>query len=746
MRFIDKLKQKTIPIISGLCIVAAAFFFEISNDINVSTVRERLNSIIYDVRMRVALMSRGPIDPSQSDVVIVDIDEKSLDAEGRWPWPRDKVAMLLDKLRKAGAVVVAFDVVFAEKQENLAEEMLSELAQDKINAPALETNIQQYKKLFDYDQEFADTIAKGTDVVLGYILTAEATDNVGLLPPPLVSMDKNQQTRVELNNLPGQIANIAILQESAKHGGFVTTLTDYDGIIRHSSIVMAHKDGIYPSLGMAAVMQYYYVDTAKMNFVDENNNLVLTHVTLGNTQVPTDAYGQVLVPYKGQSQTFPYVSASDVIQEKADPNLIKNKIAFVGTSALGLGDLHATPFESSYPGVEIHATIADALLHSSFLSIPDWALGAKVFVIVSVGLILTFLLPFLSVLWVVIVPVLVSVAIGTGSILMYTTHNIYISSITIYLLTGSLVIANVLYGFVFESRKRLQLKEMFGQYVPPAHVEKMSESAAQYSFEGESRDMSVLFADIRNFTHISEHLDPAQLKKLLNDYFTPMTQIIFDNGGTIDKYVGDMIMAFWGAPLENKHHALDAVKTGFGMHKMAEIMSEQFKDLNVGEIRIGVGVNSGFMNVGDMGSKYRRSYTVLGDTVNLASRLESSTKFYHANFIISENTLLDCKGEVIARHLDRVKVIGKDTAVEIYQPLCLKGEETEEIRKELESLALAEKMYYAARWDDALHAYEDLQAQYPDVGLYELYIERIKELKEKGTTAPWDGCYVRVSK
>lgn len=747
MQIIHKLKQKWTPVLCGLILVGLSLGFEVSTDPHLMTVRERLNSIIYDVRMRISVSTHQEhAQKGHSDVVIVDVDEKSLAAVGQWPWTRDKLAQLLEQLRKDGALVIAFDVVFAESQKNAAESLIKELNSEGIETPELKKNIELYRSQVDHDAEFAAKLAEKNDVVLGYILSDDSKNKSGQLPPPLMSLTPEEKNDIILNDLPGQIGNIPILQISAVKGGFVSTLTDSDGVIRRLPLVLEHHAGIYPSLGLAAVMQYYFLDTVKLKFINTELGSVLTSVTLGNEAIATDAQGQVLVPYQGYSRTIPYVSASDVLLREIDPKLIENKIVFVGASAIGLGDLHTTPFETSYPGVEVHATVAQALLTSSFAAVPDWSLGALAFAIVLLGTFLALTLPYLSFIWVLMLPVFLSFLVGALSFWLYETYYLYLSSITLYLMMFSIAIVNAIYGYMFESRKRLQLKEMFGQYVPAAHVEKMSESENQYSFDGESREMSVLFADIRNFTHISESLDPSQLKKLLNEYFTPMTKIIFDHGGTIDKYVGDMIMAFWGAPLENKNHSLDAVMAAFEMQKMAESMTDKFKEIGVNEIKIGVGINSGFMNVGDMGSQYRRSYTVLGDTVNLASRLESSTKFYHSNFIISDNTLEGCHGEIIARHLDRVKVIGKDQAIEIYQPLCTKEAVTPMLREELELHEKAQGLYYEARWDESMRLYEALHKKYPEVGLYPLYIDRIKSLKEKGVKAPWDGCYVRVDK
>lgn len=746
MRLLNKLRQKFIPITCGLVVVVLAFMFEVTSDPNVSTIRDRLNSLIYDLRMTVSLIAKKPLNTNETDVVIINIDEKSLKQEGRWPWPRQKVIDLLEKIRQSGATVIAFDAVFAEPQANLADQLIYELNQDKITDPLLNKDLQKYHQLFDDDQDFAKVLTQKNDITLGFILTTDPQDKVGLLPEPILKLNPEEAPRYTLNNLPGQIGNIPVLQESAKKGGYVTSLSDVDGIIRRASLVMIHDNAIYPSLPLAAVMEYYFLDTVDLNFLPQDHKIIMTAMKINNQIITTDSVGQVLIPYKGISGSIPSISAADVMNGNVDNKMIKNKIVFIGASALGLGDLHATPFETSYPGVEIHATVADALLKSSFPVIPDWSLGAKVVVIVSVGFMLALMLPYLSVLWVILVPIFSGILLGSGSIWLFTKYNIYLSSITVYLMMGSLIIVNAIYGFLFEARKRAQLKEMFGQYVPPAHVEKMSESKLAYTFEGESREMSVLFADIRSFTSISEKLDPTQLKKLLNEYFTPMTEVIFDNGGTIDKYVGDMIMAFWGAPLANPNHALDAVKAGLAMQKAAAHMQGHFKDMGIDAINIGVGINSGFMNVGDMGSKYRRSYTVLGDNVNLASRLESSTKFYHTHMIISQATLEGCHGEIIARHLDRVKVVGKKEAVEIYTPLCMKNEITPEISAELETHSKAESLYFEARWDEALTAYEALSRDYPNVGLYPLYVERIKELKAQGVSAPWDGCYVRVSK
>jgi adenylate cyclase len=739
-----KIKQKWLPICLGLIVVLGAYWFEVTPAPAVDLVNERLNNLMYDIRMRMDLIT--PLDESNSEVVIIDIDEQSLEEQGRWPWPRKKLALLVEKLREAGAIVIVFDIVFSEPERNIALAILgNESAQKKIT-PETKKNLQHVSDLFANDEIFAESL-KGGDVVLGYIFSNDPKRKVGELRDPLIVLPEDESEAVVVISMPGYVADLKILQNNATSSGFVTTLTDSDGIIRHYPLVIKHGNAIYPSLALATVMEYLLIQNIDFDFEKiTGGNIILEKIVLENKPIATDEFGQVLIPYSGKSRTFTYYSASDVINGKTPEKALQNKIVYVGTSAIGLGDLHATPFEAAFPGVEIHATITDTMLSGKFPLEPDWGFGALLLMIFVFGIGFALIAPFLSVAVAIITPLFLIAGITYFNIWLWSAHAIYLSSFTIYIMLALISIVNITYGFLFESRKRSHMQEMFGQYVPPAHVEQMTESEKSYSFEGEARNMSVLFADIRNFTSISEKLSPNQLKHLLNDYFTPMTEIVFENNGTIDKYVGDMIMAFWGAPLENPEHALDAVKAGMKMINKAAQISGQFKSLGIENINIGIGINSGDMNVGDMGSKYRRSYTVLGDSVNLASRLEAATKFYHVDFIISEYTLSQLHNQVYVRHLDRVKVKGKKQPVNIYQPLCMREDVTDALKAETEQHAEALKLYFAADWQHAKATFATLHKQYPNVYIYEMYLERIHQLAVKRIEPGWDGCFVRDEK
>ncbi len=724
----------------GLLITLLVLWFDRTSHPGASLIRERLNNLFYDMHMRINIVQNVPL--QESNVLIVDINDDSLHKIGRWPWPRDTVSELIEAIRKQGAAVIALDIIFPEPEKNVIDFVIDQPPAHTLSSQTL-NQLDSIKSYYDHDAILKKMISM-PDVVMGYILTPERTQTLGILPPPLESLSPEQAKHVFIREMQGYIGNTPAL--ATDNAGYVTTLTDNDGVIRHYPILLEYKDSIYPSLALSAVKQYLLIKQIKLNWAKLGDYFSLENIELGPTRVPTDGSGQVLIPYKNFETKYTYIPAEDVLSQTNDPNLVKGKIVFIGTSATGLGDLHTTPFETSFPGVEIHAIVANTLLSENFPYKPDWADGAQTVLILTIGVVFSMLLPLLPVWMMLLVPLSSITGLLYFDDWLWDILHIYLPFFTAILNVVLITFISLMYGFIFETRKRSQLKHMFGQYIPPEQVEKMSESTKNYGFEGESREMSVLFADIRNFTAISEHMDPTVLKKFLNDYFTPMTKTIFEHGGTIDKYVGDMIMAFWGAPLENHHHALDAVKTGFEMLKISNTLKENFASLGVNDLHIGIGINSGKMNVGDMGSEYRRSYTVLGDAVNLSSRLESATKYYGNYFIISENTLKQCDGKVICRHLDRVKVKGKQDAINIYEPVCLQEDITPEIKAELGMLTQAQHAYFAAKWDEALAAFEALHERYPGRKVYPLYLKRVAELKTQGVDASWDGCFTREEK
>ena len=465
---------------------------------------------------------------------------------------------------------------------------------------------------------------------------------------------------------------------------------------------------------------------------------------MGKLQVPVDSLGKAIIPYRGKSPAFPYISATDILEKRVDLSVFENKLVIIGATALGLYDFIATPIQSIYPGVEIHASLLSAILDESFPVLPSWAEGANFLLILITGTVLAILLPWLG-------PFLLTtctVSIITAAVYMnfwWWQQGWVIDLAVLLMMITLLAFLNLTLGYITENRQRNFLKTTFGQYIPPALVDEMLKTEHTISMEGESRELTVLFADIRSFTTISESMPPNELKKMLNNFFTHMTGIIFDHQGTIDKYVGDMIMAFWGAPIKDQHHAQHAVEAALAMLETVEKLKPEFKHRGFPEVNIGIGINTGIMNVGDMGSNYRRAYTVLGDSVNLASRIEGLTKFYGAGLIVGEDTHDQVKG-YLCRKLDRVKVKGKIEAVEVYEPLCKEQDATPALINEVNTFHQGLELYWSQQWEASKEIFQILLTKTPQSVLYQLYLERIDTVSKLSLPEDWDGVYERRTK
>lgn len=699
---------------------------------------ERINNLAYDVLLEARVLSEDK-HPPPPNIVIIDIDDKSLSEDGQWPWPRTKLAELVNKLKQQGTSVIAFDLLFAEKENNIAVELLNQLKQtNALNTP-LGIQLQKNKHLFENqgDQIFANSLADSTSILaIGFLPRPQTQNN--LSPPPL-SLKPEQKGHVDLRQASGYIANIPVLQEAAKASGFINIFADSDGIIRRTPLLVQYKDHVYPSLALQSVLSFLGEDfelvTAKYGSIT-----TLEGIQIGDAIIPTDAKGQVLIPFIGRSYSFQYYSASDVLHERLPKEALLGKIAFIGTSATGLSDLQATAIQNPFPGVEIQATVANGILLNHFSNLPPWILGANITITIFLGFIAAFIFPSLGPRTLGIIILLIAPTLIIINNWVWRQTGIILSLLMPGMLVFAIAVLNILYGYLFETRRREQIKEMFGQYVPKKHIDEMLKTSGDYGLRGESRDMSVLFADIRDFTSISENMAAAELVELLNDFFTPMTEIIFKHRGTIDKYVGDLVMAFWGAPLKDKSHARHAIQSALEMREKIKELQIAFEKRGWPPISIGVGINSGVMSVGDMGSRFRRNYTVLGDAVNLASRIEGLTRFYGVDIIASEDTHLN-QDRFIFRKLDRVKVKGKQAAVAIYEVVCLKSNLTSELTEELKLYHHALNEYFRQNWDAAETGMKELQERYPDKKIYSIYLFRINEFKVTPPPTDWDGVY-----
>jgi len=412
----------------------------------------------------------------------------------------------------------------------------------------------------------------------------------------------------------------------------------------------------------------------------------------------------------------------------------------VGTTAPGLLDLRATPVDPVYPGVEVHANLIAGILDDNIKQKPPYVIGAEFALLFVVGITLAFLLPYLNPLRATLMSAGVLGAVFAGNLAAFHAGNIVLPLASALIMIALLYVLNMAYGFFVEARGKRQITGLFGQYVPPELVDEMSKDPEKFSMEGESREMTVLFSDVRGFTSISEGLDPKALSQLMNEFLTPLTEVIYDRRGTIDKYMGDCIMAFWGAPLRDLDHARHGILAGLEMQRRLRELQPIFRQRNWPPIRIGVGLNTGRMSVGNMGSKIRLAYTVMGDAVNLASRLEGITKEYGADIIVGEDTK-KVVPDVIFREVDRVRVKGKDIAVAIYEPLGLQGEIEPSQLEEVELFHQALQRYRSQQWSEAELQLKRLQQRWPDRMLYPKFIERIAYLRANPPAGDWDGAF-----
>ena len=711
---------------------------------------KQLENWTYDARLN---FTRP--DTLDERVVIVDIDENSLAEVGRWPWGRDNLATIVENLFGLyQADVVGFDIVFAEKDESSGLQKFEQLARTTLkNNSAYRQEFERIRPSLMHDEIFADSLI-GKDVVLGYYfkssLQEDETGITGLLPPALTKMDVQWSQRLPINKAAGYAGNLDILQASARSGGyFDNPYVDADGVFRRVPLIQAYQGYLFASLALATTQ--VHLDTAGIELAVETEGpkggteyYALESIKLRNYDIPVDANGAVFVPYRGRQGSFTYIPAHKVLSGKADPARLRGKIVLIGTSAPGLLDLRSTPVQNIYPGVEVHANIISGILDHRIKHKPAWTIGYEFVLLVVIAVSMALLLPLVSPL-LAAAGTLGFTGIVLGGTLLAWNSNLILPLASPLLLIVLIFMLHMTYGFFIESRGKRQLANLFGHYIPPELVDEMSASPEEYSLDGENREMTVLFSDVRGFTTISEGMDPKQLTQLMNALLTPMTRVIHKNRGTIDKYMGDAIMSFWGAPLADSEHARHALYAAMEMMDELKIMQEEFRQRGWPEVNIGIGLNTGDMNVGNMGSEFRMAYTVLGDAVNLGSRLEGLTKNYGVNIIVSESTKLEIP-EFLFRELDLVRVKGKNEPVAIFEPIGHKNDVDKEVTEELTAYKQALLNFRAQSLDKAELDFFNLNRLYPNRFLYQVYLDRIAFYRREPPGDDWDGVFTHTSK
>jgi adenylate cyclase len=680
-------------------------------------------------------------------VVIVDIDEASLKAIGQWPWPRTTVADLVTRITQLGAAAIGFDVVFSEPDR-----MSPAVAEHSFQGIDAETRA-KLDALPSNDEVLADAI-KHSRVVVGEAGSAAreprtAAEQALQTGFAIVGPDPTD----DLVTFPGLLRNILPIEQAAAGRGLFSIKPERDGIIRRVPVIMEAQDTLVPSLAMEMLR----VVTKASAILVRSDNAGVRAVAVPGLEVPTDRDGQFWVHFN-KTNPARYVSAKDVLQGQVPVDRLRGRLVLIGTSAIGLLDIKTTPVEAAMPGVEVHAQILESVLTKTLLNHPNYAIGAELIVAVLFGLAIIVVAPLLSPTIVVVLGVLLVAGLIGLSLFLFVAHNLLIDFT--YPLISSWLIYLVLtfVNYFREQKQRQQIRSAFGFYLSPHMVEQLARSPEKLVLGGEERRMTILFSDVRGFTAISEHYkdDPQGLTHLMNRFLTPLTNAIIERKGTIDKYIGDAIMAFWNAPVDDAEQEANACDAALEMQARAAALNDELKreaDANGGvylPLRVGIGLNTGPCVVGNMGSDFRFNYSVLGDTVNVASRLEARTKDYRLPLVIGSRTAERAQEKFATMEIDLIKVKGKKEPEAVFAVLGRAEIQQDPRCQELRGLnAEMLAIFRKQKWDDALALIKRCRgvANGFDLdGFYDMYSERIATYRADPPPLNWDGVYEAETK
>jgi adenylate cyclase len=726
---------------------------------------EPMLQFLADIELRTLDMRfklRGPRKPS-STVVIVAIDQKSQDVLGRWPFPRRYFAEAVDFVRQAGAKVIAFDINFPQPDQNSALQALRTVrkqygasAQRVGTDPHFQNELSAMEKDADDDQKFEDALSRFPNAILGYFylppeetrkqnqqLVAEFLNYLSFQAYPQI-INPEFAGKFESPDYLGISPNLPRFALYAKNFGYFNVLPDPDGVVRREPAIIRYEGNFYPSLDVASALAYTDRSLDQVAVVFNPNGL--ERIDFGPFAIPTDPRGFVQINFHGPARTFPTYSMADVVQGTIDPRFFKDRLVLFGPTATGIADMAVTPFQTeAYPGVEVHANFIENLLHGDFLrrGLRENLIDIGFILLFSLGAgILLSVVP--SVRATAILIVLLGFFLGLAYYL-FVSRQIWIAA---FLPTATLTVnyaGIVSYRFFFEEREKKKMHGAFQQYVAPSVINQLLQQPDLLRLGGEEKVLTAMFTDIRGFTSISELMSPGELVDLLNEYLSEMTEIIFRNWGTLDKYIGDAIMAFWGAPYPQTDHPERACHAALEMLDTLAVLQEKWGAEGRPRMNIGIGIHTGPMLVGNMGSRRRFNFTIMGDNVNLASRLEGLNKTYGTRLIVSENTHQIVSDQVVSRELDLIRVKGKMQPVKIYQ-LLGRASDGDRFRDLLDRFRAALESYRSAQWETAIGQFGELLRDYPDDGPTRVFIQRCWDLIETPPEEEWDGVYVMKSK
>lgn len=698
---------------------------------------------------------RAP-DPS---IAIVSIDEKSIDKEGKWIWPRKKMAELITSISDAGARVIVLDICFVDP-DNTALENLEDISKKIKSLEIINTELNEYIKELtlasDNDQLLAAAIRNSkADVVLGYFFQMNADDAAHVEETLIRSQTSSIQSSCfqsvqyaseqAFNTLFIQAvipkANIPDIAAATPYSGYFNMMPDKDGVIRWIPGILKFRDVLYAHMSLKALAAF--LDSPLDVLVADHG---VDGLQVGDITVPTDELGRIMINFRGGTKTFPHISATDILNGRVPSSRMKDKLVIIGVTAVGIYDLRVTPFDNVFPGVEVHANLIDSILSRDFLYQPAWAAVFDVMAILVAGLLLGGILPRVKVVPGAIAAIIVLCGYIYICYYLFSAKGIVLNIVYPTVVTIFVYISISAYRYLVEEGHKRFIKNAFSTYLSPTVVEQLCESPEKLVLGGEKREITAFFSDVEGFTSISEKLTPEDLVDLLNEFLTEMTDILLAYSGTVDKFEGDAIIAMFGAPLAIDRHQEAACMVCIEMQKRLSVLRKKWLAEKNLTIRMRIGLCSGPAVVGNMGSKNRMDYTMMGDTVNTAARLEGVNKVYGTYTMISETTYNGVKDRFVTRELDAINVVGKAVPVKIYQLIGHKDNVDRKMMQVIDAYGKGLEAYRNREWDPAIDLFNKAIEAVSDDSPSRVMIDRCREYKLNPPKDGWNGAFVMKTK
>jgi adenylate cyclase len=706
-----------------------------------------------DLRFR----ARGPLAPGPA-VVVAAIDEKSLAAEGRWPWPRSRIAALVDALSRDGAKVIGFDVLFSETEEDARLALIGELERavdaQKINNATLKKLLRESRTAADHDRMLASALKRSSaPVVLGYFFhmseesvgfrldapdIARRLEAIGGSKYPLVYQDPQGKSAPFIKAYAPQ-TNLGMFTAAAASSGYFSVASDPDGVVRWMPLMVQGGEDFFPPLAVLCVWHYL----GKPPLAVRSGPYGVDGVQIGEQFVPTDESGRLFINFRGPAQAFPTYSISDILQGKLASGTFKDKIVIVGATAIGIGDIRTTAFGPLFPGPEVHANAIDNILAGDFIERPRWAKVFDLSAIIALGLVVGLMLPRTSALFGLLFSGGLFVTYLLGAYWLFAKERVGVSLVYPVFAVAATYTMLTLYRYLTEERERRRITGAFQHYVAPDVIEVMLKDPAGLRLGGEERVLTALLSDLEGFTSFSEHHTPNEVISVLSDYYAQMTDEVFAVQGTLVEYVGDEMFALYGAPVTQPDHAKRACASALAMQAHRNALGDEWEKIGRPRIKARTGINTGNMLVGNIGSKYRFHYGAMGDAVNLASRLEGLNKIYGTQIIVSGDTADLVASEFRLRELDMVRVKGRKQALRIYELISTADMPVSTEQKELMGLYEAGLgSYREQRWEEALELFTKCLLIRPEDGPSRLMARRSRSYRDEPPAEGWDGTFV----